>query len=52
MEAFVSIVDQFLQADNNKHLEWGRNARVYYENNFDRDHLLERLHQKLSEPLC
>ena len=52
VEAFVSIVDQFLQADNNKHLEWGRNARVYYENNFDRDHLLERLHQKLSEPIC
>ncbi len=51
-DAFVSIVEQFLQADQAKHAQWGKNARNYYESNFDRDFLLDRLHQKLSEPIC
>jgi glycosyltransferase involved in cell wall biosynthesis len=52
VEAFISIIDKFLQADTSQKAQWGINARSYYVSNFDRNHLLNRLHQKLSEIVC
>ena len=52
VEAFISIVDQFLQADTSQQAQWGINARSYYLSNFERNYLLDRLHQKLSEIVC
>jgi glycosyltransferase involved in cell wall biosynthesis len=52
VEAFISIVDQFLQADTSQQAQWGINASSYYVSNFERNYLLDRLHQKLSEKVC
>jgi glycosyltransferase involved in cell wall biosynthesis len=51
-EAFIGIIEQFLQADSSKQTQWGINARNYYLSNFDRNYLLDKLHQKLSETIC
>jgi glycosyltransferase involved in cell wall biosynthesis len=51
-EAFIGIIEQFLQADTSKQTQWGINARNYYISNFERNYLLDKLHQKLSETIC
>lgn len=52
VEQFSTIIEYFLQADSALRAIWGTNARNYYLANFERNYLLERLHQKLSEDLC
>lgn len=52
LEAFINVVRQFLGSSLEQQTEWGINGRNYYLSNFERNYLLDKLHQKLSEILC
>jgi glycosyltransferase involved in cell wall biosynthesis len=50
--AFVQVVQQFLQTSVEKQMQWGRHGREYYLRNFERNYLIEKLHQQLSNETC
>jgi len=50
--AFVQLVEQFLQTSQEKKLQWGTQGREYYLRNFERNYLIEKLHQQLSNATC
>jgi len=52
LEAFINLVRIFLGSSLEQKTEWGIKGRNYYLSNFERNYLLDRLHQKLSEIVC
>jgi glycosyltransferase involved in cell wall biosynthesis len=51
-EAFVQVVQQFLNKSQEKQMQWGTQGRDYYLRNFERNYLIEKLHQQLSNATC
>jgi len=50
--AFVQVVQQFLNISQEKQMQWGTHGREYYLLNFERNYLIEKLHQQLSNETC
>jgi glycosyltransferase involved in cell wall biosynthesis len=50
--SFIGMIDSFMQSSPLQRTNWANNARSHYLANFERDYLLDSLHQKLSEALC
>ena len=49
---FIEMIDTFMQSDTLQRANWAKNARLYYLANFERDFLINSLHQKMSKEIC